>query len=596
MTAKIDLAPEMKDALRAGAKPMAFAALFSFGSNLLFLAYPIYMTQVYSRVVTSHSEATLLFLTIAVVGAFLVMSALEELRGRILIRIGTMIDRKMAPRLLDAIVNAGLRSGRPVRSAALRDLDLFRQGIAGSVTNTILDAPWAPIFLVVITVIDWRLGVAATVGAVLLFGLALLNEYLTKPALREANIAGQRSYGATDSGLRNAEVIYAMGMLPGLTKRWNRDRLAMLGAQEEASERGGTVQAAIRFLNQFLQVAMLAGGALLVIEGLAGPGIMFAAALLVARALQPVQRAVGSWSTIVQTRQSFERLNGLLKEFPAAERGMELPRPAGKLSVEQCLYAIPGTNKALLKNLNFALEPGDCLGLIGPSGAGKSSLARLLIGVQRPTNGSVRLDGAEMHSWGRDHIGRHIGYLPQDVELFSGTVRENIARFAPSIDDAAVLAAAKMAGCHDMILRLGEGYDTELGEGGAMLSVGQRQRVALARAVYDNPSFVVLDEPNASLDSEGEQALLGAIVALRRMGSTVVVISHRMSALNYSNKILLLRDGMVERFGPRDEVLAKVVQPAPAVQQQPQAQRAAPGGAPNVAGPAAPAALPGAQS
>uniref|UniRef100_UPI0025DA426A type I secretion system permease/ATPase n=1 Tax=uncultured Aureimonas sp. TaxID=1604662 RepID=UPI0025DA426A len=460
---------------------------------------------------------------------------------------------------------------RPARASALRDLDTFRQGIAGNVTNTILDTPWAPIFLIVITMIDWRLGVAATVGAILLFGLALLNEYVTKPALKEANIAGQRSYAATDSGLRNAEVIYAMGMLPGLTNRWNRDRLAMLSSQEEASERGGSVQAAIRFLNNFLQVSMLAGGALLVIEGLAGPGIMFAAVMLVSKALAPVQRAVGSWGTIVNTRQSFERLNALLLEFPAAERGMELPRPAGKLAVEGCFYAFPGTNKALLKNLNFALEPGDCLGLIGPSGAGKSSLARLLIGVQRPTSGSVRLDGAEMHSWGRDHIGRHIGYLPQDVELFSGTVRENIARFAPEPDDAAVLAAAKMAGCHDLILRLPDGYDTELGEGGAMLSVGQRQRVALARAVYGNPSFVVLDEPNASLDSDGEQALLAAIVALRRIGSTVVVISHRMSALNYSNKILLLRDGMVERFGPRDEVLARVVAPAPAPQQtQPQ--------------------------
>ncbi len=230
--------------------------------------------------------------------------------------------------------------------------------------------------------------------------------------------------------------------------------------------------------------------------------------------------------------------------------------------------------------MNFALEPGDCLGLIGPSGAGKSSLARLLIGVQRPTSGSVRLDGAEMHSWGRDHIGRHIGYLPQDVELFSGTVRENIARFAPEPDDAAVLAAARMAGCHDLILRLPDGYDTELGEGGAMLSVGQRQRVALARAVYGNPSFVVLDEPNASLDSDGEQALLAAIVALRRIGSTVVVISHRMSALNYSNKILLLRDGMVERFGARDEVLARVVAPAPAPAPQAQPQPQAVAGAP----------------
>ncbi|WP_244631072.1 type I secretion system permease/ATPase [Aureimonas sp. ME7] len=578
-----DLAPEMRDALKSGIRPMAFAALFSFGSNLLYLALPIYMTQVYSRVVTSHSEETLLYLTIAVVMAFGVMTALEELRGRILIKIGSMLDRRLAPRLLDAVVNAGLRAGRPVRSSALRDLDTFRQGLAGNVTNAVLDAPWAPIFLIVIMAIDWRLGLLSLIGAVVLFGLALFNEHLTKPALKDANVAGQRSYSATDSGLRNAEVIYAMGMLPGLSKRWNRDRMAMLSAQELASERGGTIQATIRFTRQFLQVAILAGGAVLVIEGLTGPGVMFASMMLMARALAPVERAVGSWSAITASRQAFERLNSLLKEFPAPEAGMALPRPAGRLSVEACFYAFPATNKALLKNLNFALEPGDCLGLIGPSGAGKSSLARLLIGVARPSSGSVRLDGAEMHSWSRSNIGRHIGYLPQDVELFSGTVRENIARFAPDTNDEAVLEAAKMAGVHDLILRLPEGYDTELGEGGAMLSVGQRQRVALARAVYEKPSFVVLDEPNASLDSEGEQALLAAIVALRRIGSTVVVISHRMSALNYSNKILLLRDGMVERFGPRDEVLARVVAPAPtgaapaaAPQQQPSAVAKAP--------------------
>ncbi|MBB3998893.1 type I secretion system permease/ATPase [Aureimonas pseudogalii] len=570
------LAPEMRDALRSGVRPMAFAALFSAGSNLLYLALPIYMTQVYSRVVTSGSVPTLMFLTLAVVAAFIVMCVLEELRGRILIRIGSMLDRALAPRLLDAVVNAGLRAGRPVRSQALRDLDVFRQGLAGNVTNAVFDAPWAPIFLVVIFAIDWRLGTLSIVGAFALFGLALANEYMTKASLKEANVAGQRSYSATDSGLRNAEVIYAMGMLPGLSQRWNRDRKAMLAAQETASERGGTIQATIRFTRQFLQVAILAGGSLLVIEGLTGPGVMFASMMLMARALAPVERAVGSWGAITASRQAFDRLNGLLKEFPAHESGMELPRPAGKLLVEGCFYAFPGTNKALLKNLNFALEPGDCLGLIGPSGAGKSSLARLLIGVSRPSSGSVRLDGAEMHSWSRANIGHHLGYLPQDVELFSGTVRENIARFSPNPSDEAVLEAARMAGVHDLILRLPEGYDTELGEGGAMLSVGQRQRVALARAVYGRPSFVVLDEPNASLDSEGEQALLAAIVNLRRMGSTVVVISHRMSALNFSNKILLLREGMVERFGPRDEVLAKVVAPAPAPQQAPAPVTAAP--------------------
>lgn len=563
--AKETIAPEMKSAFQASARPMAYAVLFSLGSNLLFLAMPLYMMQVYSRVVVSGSESTLLYLTLAVTVAFVVMSALEELRGRILIKIGTMIDRKMAPRLLDAIVTTGLRSGQPVRSAALRDLDVFRQGIAGNVTNTVLDAPWAPIFLGVIWIIDWRLGLIATIGGALLFGLALLNEYMTRPALRDANIAGQRSYMATDSGLRNAEVIYAMGMLPGLTRRWNGDRIAMLRAQESASERGGTISAAIRFLRMFLQIAILGGGALLVIEGITGPGVMFGAMILMSKAMAPIERAVGSWNAITATRESFTRLNDLLLQAPALAAGMELPRPAGRLSVEQAFAIVPNSNRALLRNINFNLEPGDCLGLIGPSGAGKSTLARLLIGVMRPSQGTVRLDGAEMHSWGRTHIGRHIGYLPQDVELFGGTVRENISRFTAQPDDAAVLDAARMAGIHDLILRLPDGYDTELGEGGALLSIGQRQRVALARAVYGRPSFVVLDEPNASLDSDGENALLAAIVELRRMGSTVVVISHRMSALKFANKILLLRDGLVENFGPRDAVLSKLM-PAPVAQ------------------------------
>jgi PrtD family type I secretion system ABC transporter len=529
---------------------------------------PLYMMQVYSRVVVSGSVPTLMYLTLAAALAFIVMSALEELRGRILIKIGTMLDRKMAPRLLDCVVAAGLRAGRPVRSQILRDLDAFRQGLAGSVTNTVLDAPWAPIFIVVIWMIDWRLGMVATVGALLLLSLALLNEYLTRPALKEANAAGQRSYAATDSGLRNAEVIHAMGMLPGLTRRWNSDRLKMLQSQEEASERGGTISAVIRFSRMFLQVATLGGGALLVIDGLTGPGVMFGSMMLMSKALAPVERAVGSWQAITQTRQAFSRLNAILKEFPATELGMELPRPAGHLSVEKAVYALPGAQKILLKNINFALEPGDCLGLIGPSGAGKSSLARLLIGVARPTSGAVRLDGAEMHSWSRANLGRHVGYLPQDVELFSGTVRENISRFSGQPDDRKVLEAAGMAGIHELILRLASGYDTELGDGGAVLSVGQRQRVGLARALYGAPSFVVLDEPNASLDSDGENALLSAIVALRKMGSTVVVISHRMSALKFANKILFLRDGAVENFGPRDAVLAKLT-PAPVTKKPP---------------------------
>jgi PrtD family type I secretion system ABC transporter len=569
------LAPEMKEALLSASRPMVFAALFSFGSNILFLAMPLYMMQVYSRVVVSGSVPTLMFLTIACTIAFIVMSALEELRGRILIKIGTMLDRKLAGRLLDSVVAAGLRAGRPVRSHVLRDLDTFRQGLAGSVTNAVLDAPWSPIFLLVIFLIDWRLGLVAFVGAVLLLALAALNEYVTRPAMKEANLAGQRSYAATDSGLRNAEVIHAMGMLPGLAKRWNGDRLTMLQAQENASERGGTVSATIRFLRMFLQIAILGGGALLVIDGLTGPGVMFGSMMLMGKALAPVERAVGSWQAIIMTRQAFQRLNGLLREFPAMETGMELPRPAGRLAVEQLVYAFPGTQKPLLKSLNFALEPGDCLGLIGPSGAGKSSLARLLIGVSQPSSGAVRLDGAEMHSWSRSNLGRHVGYLPQDVELFSGTVRDNISRFTVDASDQKVLEAARMAGIHDLILRLPNGYDSELGEGGAVLSAGQRQRVALARALYDNPSFVVLDEPNASLDSDGENALLSAIVELRKMGSTVVVISHRMSALKFANKILLLRDGMIENFGPRDAVLAKlmpapVAQPGPAPQQAPQ--------------------------
>jgi ATP-binding cassette, subfamily C, bacterial len=540
---------------------MVSAAVFSLAINLLYLAGPLYMLQLYDRVLSSSSETTLLMLTIALVIAYVTLAGLDVVRARVLTRASVRLDRRVSPQVLVAIINRSAAAGG-ARSQLLRDFDTFRQFVTSTGIHALFDLPWAPIYIAVIFVLHWALGAFALCCGIVLVLMALLNEALVRMPLSEANIAATRNYSFTEMSLRNTEVVRAMGMTGGLLRRWARDRHRLLERQVTASNRAATMQSIIRFLRLSMQSVMLGLGAYLVIERSATAGIMFAASILLGRALQPVEQIVGSWRNLVSARGAYRRVRELLGANPHREASIELPRPEGHISVEGLAFAVPGSAKPLLRGVAFELEAGQVLGVIGPSGAGKSTLARHLVGVLVPTAGAVRLDGAEVSAWARTTLGEYVGYLPQDIELFSDTVAANINRFQAG-EDEATIRAAKIAGVHDLILRLPQGYETPVGEGGAVLSGGYRQRIALARAVYGDPSLVVLDEPSSNLDADGDAALIDCIKQLKERGATVVLISHRPGAIGVVDKILVLWEGSVQLFGPRAEVMARLTRPVP---------------------------------
>jgi len=535
------------------------AAFFSLAINLLYLAAPIYMLQVYDRVISSGSEATLVMLTVALLLAFAALAGLDAVRSRILTRASVRLDRLMAGRVVSATVGrfGGMASG----AQFLRDFDTFRQFITGSGIHAIFDLPWAPIYIGVIFLLHPILGFFALGSAIVLLIMALINEWLVREPLAEAGAAASKNYGFTETSLRNAEAIQAMGMVDGLLQRWGRDRARMIERQVSASDRAASMQSAIKFLRMAMQSVILGLGAYLVINRMTTAGAMFAASILLGRALQPVEQTVAQWRTLVSARAAFSRVRDLLIANPPHERTLTLPRPSGRLSAENIHCVSPGGPKLILRNVSFQLDAGDTLGIIGPSGAGKSTLARLIVGVLRPTGGTVRLDGADVSAWPSDSLGRYVGYLPQDIELFADTITANISRFQVGAD-AEVIRAARMAGVHEMILQLPNGYETQIGEGGAALSGGYRQRIALARAVFDKPSLVVLDEPSSNLDAEGDQALTNCIVELKQQGTTVVIISHRPATLASVDKVLILRDGAVDMFGARADVISKLNLPS----------------------------------
>jgi PrtD family type I secretion system ABC transporter len=539
------------------------AGAFSLAINLLYLAGPLYMLQVYDRVVSSGSEVTLVMLTLALVMAYLALAGLDLARARVLTRMSVRIDRRMAARVMEAITGRTPANGE-ARGQLLRDFDGFRQFVSGAGIHAIFDLPWAPIYVAVIFLLHWTLGAFALACSLVLIAMAVLNELLIRTPLAEANAAAARSYGFTEMSLRNGEAVRAMGMTQGLLRRWSRDRALMLQRQVAASDRGATIQAIIRFLRLVMQSAILGLGAYLVIEREVTAGTMFAASLLLGRALQPVEQVVGGWRGLVAVRASMRRLDELFVSRPLADAPLTLPRPAGHLEVENLTCFVPGQSAPLLRGISFTLEPGEVLGVIGPSGAGKSTLARHLVGVLASSGGAVRLDGADVNAWARGTLGRHVGYLPQDIELFADTVSANIGRFQTTGDkagdDAATLAAAQRAGVHASVLRLRDGYETQIGEGGAVLSGGLRQRIALARAVYGDPGLVVLDEPSSNLDVSGDSALADCILALKKQGTTTVLISHRPTTLGVVDKLLVLQDGSVAMFGSRADILARLSQ------------------------------------
>ncbi len=531
--------------------------IFSAIINVIMLVPSLYMLQVYDRVLSSRNEVTLLMLTLMVLGAYLIMSALEFIRSFILIRIGAQLDMKLNKRVYTAAFEQNLKQTGGNAGQALQDLTNIRQFLTGNGPFAFFDAPWFPIYIIVIYLFDPMLGLFALGGTIVLVVLAYVNEVISKKPLAEASSMSIKSSNLATNNLRNAEVISAMGMLPNLMARWFKLHSSFLQLQAEASEKAGIVSALTKFVRMSMQSLILGVGALLVLDGKITPGMMIVASILMGRATAPVDQLIGIWRNWSGTRSAYQRLNQLLEANPVGGAGMSLPKPMGQIAVESVTAAPPGSKVPVIKNLSFAIAPGEVLGIIGASGSGKSTLARLLVGVWPTASGKVRLDGSDVYSWKKEELGPSIGYLPQDVELFAGTVSENIARFG-EIDSEKVILAAQRAGVHDMILHFPKGYDTPLGDGGGGLSGGQKQRLGLARAMYDDPSLIVLDEPNSNLDDLGERALVEAINDLKGRGKTIILITHRTSALSTTNKLLLLRDGTAQLFGSSDQVLAEI--------------------------------------
>lgn len=539
-----------------------YAGLFSLAMNLLLLVPSLYMLQVFDRVLASRSTETLVMLTLAAAGALAVMAVLDALRARLLSAAAAGIDGVLGPRVLDGLFANAAKLGGADYVHGLRDVGILRGFLTGTGIFAVFDAPWMPIYLLVIFLFHPLLGAIALAGAAALIALAVLNEKLSRERLEHMQAAARRATRYVDAGLRNAEVASALGMLKAMTGRWAGLNAQVERLQVETGRTAAHVGGSTKFLRQFLQVAMLAAGAHLVIDQHVTSGVMMAATIILGRALAPVEALIAGWRGLVDARGAYGRLDRLLQSRAARTKKTALPPPAGRLAAERVVFSVKSADKAILKGVSFALQPGESLGLIGPSASGKSTLARLLIGVWQPTAGVVRLDGADVAAWPRESLGAHIGYLPQDVELFSGTVAENIARLGKPVS-AAVVDAASRANAHEMILALPQGYETQIGEGGAALSGGQRQRIGLARALYGRPRLVVLDEPNASLDAEGEAALMRAMAGMKKEGVTLVVISHRPSILANVDKLLVLQGGALAAFGPREEVLSAMARAVP---------------------------------
>ncbi|AMB79885.1 peptidase [Pseudomonas fragi] len=522
--------------------------------NILMLVPSIYMLQVYDRVLSSQNTTTLAMLSLMVVGFFIFIGMLETVRSFIVIRIGSQLERRFNQQVYRAAFERNLLNGQAQAGQALGDLTLIRQFVTGPALFAFFDAPWFPIYLFVIYGFNLWLGVLATAGAVLLIGLACINELMTRQSLARASVYSQQSSQLASSHLHNAETIQAMGMLSVLRKRWFNLHSRFLAEQNKASDTGAVIGSISKTLRLCLQSLVLGLGAWLVIEGQMSAGMMIAGSILMGRVLSPIDQLIGVWKQWSSARLAYQRLDSLLGQHPVTQDNMTLPVPKGQVSFEQVSAAPPGKRLATLQQVSFSLNPGEVLGVLGASGSGKSTLARVLVGVWPTLAGTVRLDAADIHQWNRDQLGPHLGYLPQDIELFSGSIAENIARFREA-DAQLVVEAARQAGVHEMILRLPQGYDTLLGDAGSGLSGGQKQRVALARALYGSPCLVVLDEPNSNLDTVGDAALSRAIAQLKADGRTVVLVTHRSSSLAQTDKLLVLNEGRTQAFGPTAEVL-----------------------------------------
>ena len=534
-----------------------FVGIFSFGINLLALVMPIYMLQIYDRVLSSRSEETLVVLTVITLGLMLSMMALEMVRTRVLLGVGRSLDEAVSPRVIAQLLTDSAQAKQANRSASVRDVQQVQAFLGGNGVVAFFDAPWTPLFIALLFILHPWLGWGAVLSAGLLFVLAVMNERLSRGALETAAHENRRTLRFIETALRSAETVTGLGMTDRIVTRWTRLNNQTALAQQTAGRIASALLALTKFLRMGLQVAMVATGAYLAIKQEITSGVIMASTLILARALAPVEMIVGSWRGWVEARAGYRRLDQLLAGGGDDKPQLNLPKPVGRLTVERLVFAPRGPEHAILRGVSFELEPGESLGVIGPSAAGKSTLARLLSGVWKAHSGAVRLDGADITEWPARTRGQVLGYLPQSVDLLPGTIAENIARYDEEADEA-VVAAAQRAHVHDLILRLPNGYDTEIDERVSALSAGQCQRIALARALYGDPALVILDEPNAALDSEGEDALAKILAGLKAAKVTTIVIAHKPSVLAQVDKLLVLRNGGVELFGPTREVLQRV--------------------------------------
>lgn len=551
--------PKVAAALAKCRSAFISVGFFSMFINLLMLTGPLFMLQVYDRVLASKSLPTLTALVILIATLFLFLGLLEMVRTRILARIADKINTDLRSTTLSATIKHAVLQTPNVGTQPVRDLDTLKNFVGSQGPSTLFDLPWTPIYLAVNFMLHWVLGIFSVLATLFLLIISIINEILTKPRTEEAMTKATGTALMAEETKQNAEILQAMGMEKNILSRWEKVQAEATKSQLSLSNISSVFSSLSKSVRMFLQSCTLAVGAILVIEQLISPGAMIAASIILTRALAPIDQSIAQWRNFANARKAYQRLKSYLGDEDLTEPQMPLPEPKGKITVEKLFIAPPGVKTPILRSIDFTLTPGEALGVLGPTGAGKSCLARALIGTWEPLSGAVRLDGATLDQWNPDQLGPAMGYLPQSVELLSGTVKENIARFTPEPAPEQIVKAAILANVHELVLSLPDGYDTVLGEGGYKLSGGQKQRIGLARALYNDPCYIILDEPNSNLDAEGEAALTKAIASAKNNGQTVVVVAHRPSALQACDKVLFLREGKQLAFGPRDEILSKIL-------------------------------------
>lgn len=553
---------QLRELITRSKRTLWYAALFSFAINILTLLLPIYSLQVLDRVISSRSIETLTMLTLIVVVGFIFYGIFMAIRASMLNGITEWLDYSLAPHLIyQSISRSALGIVSPA-GAYLRDLAAVKNFISGPGVTTMMDAPWSLIFIFVIYMISPILGMVTVAGIAILLAFGVINEYATRKPIKQSIGLSSRSQTLADIACRNAEAIESMGMMKNVIAHWRESHMASAEAQMIGSHRANIVQSISRVLRMMVQVAVTGVGAYLALQNQMSVGGMIASSILVGRAMAPFENAIALWKSWISARDAYSRLNESIQAAQLLERGtLPLPAPEGRVTVETLIFT-PPRSTPIIKGISFGIEPGESLGIIGPSAAGKSTLAKLIIGLLPPTHGTVRLDGMETFKWNRENFGKYVGYLPQNVDLFPGTIKDNIARMDKNATMEDVIQAAQRAHVHDLILRLPNGYETECGMGNLGLSPGQRQRIGLARALYGSPSFVVLDEPNLNLDGDGERALIEALAELKRQRITYILVAHRPTIVSTVDKLLVMKGGLIERFGPREEILKSYTAPA----------------------------------